>query len=405
MRIQMKGSACSREAPDVILHVRESLREYVESENFAGFDPYDALSGWVPFHWGGSWTQVVATQIQKRNPLNFRKVMGIPKERNPKGIGLFLAAYCRLAENEKDESGRRVADELFEWLVANRSPGMDHYCWGYNFDWVSPRKKIAAGVPSVVVTAFVAKGVFNYFHLTGNQRARDVLLSCCEYVLTMLPRTVFPEGVCFSYTHLFRDCCYNANMLAAEVLAMGHYLSGVEEWADLAIAATDFTLAHQKEDGRWHYSRDCDNLKERTQLDFHQGFVLDSLDAIIRLIKPSHSRYTGALAMGASFYRQAQFFEEGRSKWRLPREWPVDIHNQAQGILSFTRLRHLDSAYYSFARAIAGWTIDNMWDERGFFYYQRFPQFVNKISYIRWAQSWMFLALVEATSVERHLEK
>lgn len=370
------------------------LRDYVEREKFAGYDPYDALNGWVPFSAGGRWTEAVWTQIHKRNPVNLRPALGIAPGRNPKGIGLFLAGYSRHVYSAGSDE---VAGELFAWLLAQRSTEYPGSCWGYNFDWVNPVKTVKAGVPSVVVTAFIAKGLFEYFHRTGDLRAREVLFSCCEYVLKVLPRTETKEGICFSYTHLKRDCCFNASMLAAEILAMGFSLGGDDQWEDLAQQALWFAVAHQKEDGRWNYSRDWETGQERQQVDFHQGFVLDSIDAVARLTELEDEKVTRSLLQGAVFYRERQFFPEGRSQWRLPREWPVEIHNQAQGILTLVRLRRLRPDFLPFAETIAAWTIENMQDRRGFFYYQKFPRFTNQIPYMRWAQAWMFLALVELT--------
>jgi hypothetical protein len=49
------------------------------------------------------------------------------------------------------------------------------------------------------------------------------------------------------------------------------------------------------------------------------------------------------------------------------------------------------------AKAMAGrvvrWAIDNLQDPAGFFYFQRHRFWTNKISYMRWAQSWMLYAL------------
>ncbi len=386
-----KGSAG---ADDVLREPLERLGKYVEGEGFAGYDPYDALNGWVPFRLGGRWAGAVWTQIHKRNPVNLRPVLGIGRGRNPKGIGLFLAGYSKLRSRK---NGEEIARELFEWLMENRSAGFAGTSWGYNFDWVNPVKTVEAGVPSAVVTAFVAKGIFAYFERTGDLRAREAILGCCEYVLEELPRTETVEGTCFSYTHLKRDCCFNANMLAAEILAMGYYLGGEEKWGELARRALLFTIAHQKADGRWNYSRDWKTGRERAQIDFHQGFVLDSIDAVARLTDFESEEVEKALEKGTAFYREAQFFPDGRSKWRLPKEWPVEIHNQAQGILTMTRLRRIRPDYLPFAETIADWTIRNMQDRRGYFYYRKYPRFTNKIPYMRWAQAWMFLALVELT--------
>ena len=39
------------------------------------------------------------------------------------------------------------------------------------------------------------------------------------------------------------------------------------------------------------------------------------------------------------------------------------------------------------------WAMKHMWDEKGYFYYQSLPSYKVKISYMRWSQAWMLLAL------------
>ena len=98
--------------------------------------------------------------------------------------------------------------------------------------------------------------------------------------------------------------------------------------------------------------------------------------------------------MDSFFYYDKQFDNSGKSLYRFPRKYPIDIHNQAQGIITFSTLCNYDSNFLSFAHKIAMWTIDNMQDERGFFYFQNWNIFTNKIPYIRWSQAWMGFALI-----------
>jgi len=107
---------------------------------------------------------------------------------------------------------------------------------------------------------------------------------------------------------------------------------------------------------------------------------------------------TDAIEKGLSFYKKKQFLPSGQSLWRLPKKWPVEIHNQAQGIITFSLLESYHPDYSAFAKTIAHWTIHNMQDPSGFFYYRKYPWFTNKIPFIRWSQAWMLLALSELMS-------
>jgi hypothetical protein len=100
-----------------------------------------------------------------------------------------------------------------------------------------------------------------------------------------------------------------------------------------------------------------------------------------------------AIRKGAEFYFNEQFLGNGRSLWRIPKTFPVDIHNQSQGIATFSKLAHLNPRYLPFAVTIAKWTIHNMQHERGYFFYRNYPLYKIRISYMRWAQANMFYAL------------
>jgi hypothetical protein len=56
-------------------------------------------------------------------------------------------------------------------------------------------------------------------------------------------------------------------------------------------------------------------------------------------------------------------------------------------------LSPIDRNNLDFAKKIASWTINNMQDTSGYFYYQKWPLLINKIPYMRWSQAWMLLSL------------
>lgn len=379
---------------DHITQALTNLQAYIERERFEGYDPYDTLNANIDLSRMGKWGPVLAIQFQKRNPINIRPLLGIEKSCNPKGMGLLLNAYTILYERHPTEETRTTAKSLFNWLRDNASQGYSGYCWGYDFDWASPAKYLTAYTPSVVVTSFVGRGIFRYYQATKNPEALDVLRSACDFVMQDLPRLETRDGACISYTPVVRDCCFNASLLGAELLSSVYAVTGEEELRNLAMRAVRFTIANQHEDGRWNYSVDLDTGKRRKQIDFHQGFILDSLHAILQHTGVSDAVYRIALERGAGFYYREQFTEDGRALWRLPKRWPTDIHCQAQGILSFSKLAHLRREYLPFAKKVAEWTITHMQDEEGFFYYRKGRLLTNKIPYMRWAQAWMMLALV-----------
>lgn len=377
-----------------------SLIKYIENESFKGYDPYDTLNSAFDFSRLGKWGSLVITQIQKRNPVNIRPLLGIRKGINPKGIGLLLKAYCLLYNKTGDNEYLEKAGKLFEWLSDNFSKGFSGFAWGYDFDWVSPNDSIKAYTPSVVVTSFVIDGIFEFYKITNNSTAKNIISKSAEYIVRDIPVVEFKEGLSFSYTHINQDCCYNASLLASEILAKAGYITKSSKNNILINKAIDYVLSRQKPDGEWWYSINLETGKERRQIDFHQGFILVSLAELNKFLDIPRKDIEEAVEKGLYYYRHKQFYENGRSLWRIPKRWPVDIHNQSQGIITFSRLKEYGSDYLSFAKTIANWTIKNMQSNKGYFYYRKNPLYTNKISYIRWSQAWMMVALSELISNE-----
>lgn len=379
------------------------LIRHIESEEFRGYDPYDILNSPFPFRAFGTYGAAIATQLHKRNPINVRPLLGIRKDYNPKALGLLLYAYAGLQQLRPQIDYEPQLTQLFRLLSENVSTGYRGACWGYNFAWASPGKFLPAYAPSGVVTAFVAKGIHAYYQLSANPEAKKMLLSAAVFADQDLAVTEDATGCCISYTPFKRDCCYNASLLAAETLAMAYSINGHEAYRKKALEAVRFVIARQQADGRWNYSYDEKKGVERKQVDFHQGYVIDAIVAIGQLTGTTIPGAEEAVRKGLSFYRSQQFTNDGQSLWRFPTAYPVDIHNQSQGIITFTRqsawMKHageVDGNHLPFGEVVANWTLKNMFDDsRGYFYYRKYPFFTNRIPYLRWSNAWMMVALVE----------
>jgi len=376
-------------------HALKKLILRIEKEKYLGYDPYDALCSWIPFHFFGKVGQIGAIQIQKRLPINIRPFIGIQKGVNPKAIGLFLRSYSILNKITSSIEYNFIINKLFEWLVNNSSKGYSGICWGYNFPWVTKEKIICPYIPSSVVTGVVIKGIWEYFQVSRDTLAIDIINSAANFLINDLERTSDETGQCISYTPIKKDICYNASLLAGEVIAMSYFFTKRDELKKLCIDLINFVVERQKLDGHWNYSQNILNGKERVQIDFHQGYILESIFNIQNLLQISNNSWNISLIKGLKYYHKNQFTSNGRSYWRLPKEYPVDIHNQSQGIITFSRLYTPHCDYRLFAKTIAKWTIVNMQDSNGNFYYRKYRLYVNKISYIRWSQAWMMTALSE----------
>ena len=73
--------------------------------------------------------------------------------------------------------------------------------------------------------------------------------------------------------------------------------------------------------------------------------------------------------------------------------YPLDVHSAAQSVITLTELRDLGPDDFALAARVLTWTVRNLWDERGYFYYQKRAIGTVRIPYMRWSQAWMLRAL------------
>ena len=184
------------------------------------------------------------------------------------------------------------------------------------------------------------------------------------------------------------DFIYNSNSLVLNFLIQARGL-GFKVNEGKMLNLLEKILNGLNEEGFWYYNYST----KRIQLDYHQGFIIDMLVDAYNHSFGDRNRLFNAIKKSTSFYKNKQFNSKGVSIYRLPNKWPVDIHNQAQGIITFSKVSSILPEYAEFSSKILNWTEDNMFDNDGFFYYQMWPFFTNKIQYMRWSQAWMHLAL------------
>jgi len=377
------------------------LQQYIEGESYKGYDPYDTLMYIIPFVRINKWLAIIATQVQKRNPINIRPLLGIKKDYNPKGLGLILHAYAILQQKQPSKDYSKQIEIIIHLLKELSTKGYSGYCWGYNFGWCSPEKYLKPYSPTSVATAFIIKGFYEAYKVNPTEEIKSIILSASDFVLCDLAFTEDESGICYSYSTEKKDICYNASLLAGEILAINYAITKNESIKTKCHQIATYVVNKQHKDGHWAYSKNKANGNERTQTDFHQGFVLESLSNIINHCQIIDDAIEQALNKGCNFYIIEQFETSGRSLFRIPKKYPTDIHYQAQGIITLCRLKHNSSELHSFAKSIAEWTIENMQSKKGFFYYRVYKWFKDKTSYIRWGQAWMFLALAELIDEEK----
>lgn len=388
----------------MVADVMKSLRTYCESEQFKGWDPYDGLNSKVfqtlPFFKNSALCRLAVIQGFKRSPVNFRRLAMVPKEHNAKGIGLFLQGYCNLykAVIKNPELAESLGSakellarvrELADLLISMQSKGYSGACWGYNFDWQARRLFLfPKQTPTVVATCFCATALMDAYEITGNKDYLDVALSSAEFVLKDLHRTPINGGFLFSYSPLQgNDTVFNASLLGSRLLACCYHYTGNETYRDAARSSVEACCKAQSEDGSWVYGM----LEVQSWIDsFHTGYNLDALIAYEEMT--GDTTYHNAIDRGFKFYIENFFESDGCPKYYHDKKYPVDIHCPGQLFTTLFRLHKMEQ-YQGLAENVLDWTLTNMWDRKGYFYYQLKKGVNSRIPYMRWSNAFMFNAL------------
>lgn len=369
------------------------LDVWVEENGWDGYDPYDIRGTKIfLFLQRNKYTNFGSSFLLNRHPMVFRGFFRVKKRVNAKAMALFARAYLNLYRKTREENWLKKALVCLNWLLENPSRGYSVFCWGYPFDWQS-RVFIPKGTPSGVVTSVAAHAFLDAYEVLGEERYLRVAKGCCDFILNSLNMDeVGNDEVCFSYTPIDDFHVHNANLFSASVLLRGYVRFKEDKYKELGIRALNFTVNRQNEDGSWYYWAPPDKLRYNID-NYHTGFVLECLN-VCRRVLGREFKYGGELRKGLEFYADNLFLDNGTPKMNHDRVYPIDVHSCAQGIITFCELADFEPKYLNMAEEVARWTISNMQDKEGYFYYRIYKNGKkDKTAYIRWGEAWMLRAL------------
>jgi hypothetical protein len=389
-----------------MINVYDELFDYCAAESFAGYDPFDGLNSRIfqalPLkHF--RLARLAWLQMVKRSATNLRPALKIEKGVNAKGIALFalaeLSRFRATYQPTHAANAKNLLDKLLDLKISIRNPKSEiqnRSAFGYNFDWQSRVFFAPLGTPTIVPTAFAAQAFTEAYRLFGDEEYRQIVIEAARFVGSDLRRPVENETeICFSYTPLDQTKIYNASLLAGEVLANAGQVTGEKTYFELAEKTANYAVNNQRDDGAWIYGT---NLEQAWVDNFHTAYVLLSLFRLQKLIPGFECR--AALEKGLNYWLENFFLTDGTPKYYNRETYPVDIHSASAAIVALCELNEFDARCLPQAEKIARWTIANMRDSRGFFYYQKRREKIVKTSFIRWSNAWTLAALarlIEAT--------
>lgn len=376
----------------VFEHSFNKLEKFIHNQKYKGWDPYDGLNSKVfqalPVIRTNKLCRLIWIQIFKNNPFNLRKIFLVEKGFNSKGIALILHAKCFLYKVTKEIKYLVQIDELAELLLSLKSKGYSGDCWGYNFDWQARAFFQPSNTPTVVASVYAASALADAYEITKNEKYLKSIISCGDFILKDLNRAYDKDGnFCFSYSPLDKSKVFNASLLGSKLLALLFKYTGNIHYKEIAKKSVHYCCEKQNSDGSWVYGEQpfhqwIDN--------FHTGFNLECIS--VYQSATGDTDYQKNIDIGFNYYINTFFTANGLSKYYNNRTYPIDIHAPAQLVVTLFHLNKM-SEYSDICIKVLRWTIDNMQDSKGYFYYQKNKYISKKIPYMRWAQSWMYYSL------------
>ncbi|MDT5272981.1 MAG: hypothetical protein QOH49_5167 [Acidobacteriota bacterium] len=405
--------------PQELERVYEELRAWCRERSHAGHDPFDALNSRLfratPLK-HSRLARLAWTQAFKRSPINLRPLALVPTGRNAKGTALFaLAALSRFRATGREEY-ELEARTLLDQLLGAREETQGGAAWGYNFDWQGRAFYAPKGTPTVVPTAFAVRALVEATQVLDTPGEEGTVsegvwpyltaaTGACRFILERLNRSdETDDEVCFSYTPLDRTRVFNASLLAGEALAAAGAVTGPKAWPDYALRAARYVVRRQRADGSWAYGADS---YQSWADNFHTAFVLTSLVRILRDCAPqleadetTRAEIEDALKRGYRFWREGFFLADGWPKYYHHGAHPADAHSAGAALVALAELREREPDAAELAHRVAAWTLRELYDPRGFFYYQKRRLRTVRTPYMRWSQAWMAYGMARVLEVD-----
>ena len=383
-------------ATDLLQSRLGKLERWVEEHDYEGYEPFDGMASWLrAFTFHNGFMERLLIQLVRQSPVNLRPLLGVKPHLSTKGRGYMALGYLKHYGFSGEEGYRARAEGSLNWLMENRSPNNPEYGWGNHFDFSSRGGRLPKHEPTIVWNSLIGQAFLDGYELLRERKYLEVAESVCRWILR-LPREITSSGSCLSYVAYQKNSVHNANMLGAALLARTARFTGDRNALRVAKEAMEFSCSRQLGDGAWYYG-----VHPNTHWidNFHTGYNLDSLRSYID--NTGDPDYAGNLRRGYEYFKRTFFEESGRPKYYHNRAYPIDIQCAAQAIDTLTGFSASDETSLELAVKVAKWTMGNMQDDSGYFYYRILPRMKVKIPMMHWGQATMYKALVQLTGTLR----
>ena len=389
-----KGSATRIASSVAMEEIHDSIQRlatWSEKNDYRGYDTFDGLNARFvrPLTFENKFLRTVLQQGVRRFPVNLRPLLGVEKGESTKAMGFYARGFIRLHAATGDQVWADRAEGALQWLINHQTPGYSGACWGNHFDYQSRSFYLAKGVPTIVWSSLIGHAFLDGYDHFQKGEYLQIANSISEHIVRDLNIHPDGDGACINYIPGSDCLVHNANTLGGGFLARTYSYTNNESYRSVAQNAMQYTAQHQRPDGSWYYG-------EKTNLhwvdNFHTGYVLDCFKHYVE--STGDHRFDENLERGYKFWKATFFLADGMPRYYDHKALPVDIQCCSQAIDTLVFFSDRDPEALPLALKVAQWTIKNMQDRTGYFYYRRYSRWlVNKTPTLHWGQATMMCAL------------
>lgn len=386
------------------LSTYNELKNWIEQKQVSSFDLADVKTKWifiklVQFGHQSKFLRKFFSPfifLAERYPKYLRPLFLVRKRAYVQSKAIMARAYLHEYEWNKNEDSLNKAEAMLTWIKSKRNKSFQWHCWGQPYNWYI-RKRIPANTPRTTVSTQVGNALLDAYEITGKEEYLKTAIDIGQFVIHGLNWKADKDGdICFSYTSADHYHIHNANMMAAAFILRVWQKNNDNNLKEFALKALRFTIKHQNPDGSWFYWAPPDKVLGKID-NYHTGYVLEALMVIEKLLKEDFP-YHNELKIGLDFYHQHLFEQDTLAKMTHKSLYPIDMQSCAQAIITLSMASEYNPVFLQTARNVADWSILNMKDKRGFFYYRMYKnKKVDKTPYMRWSETWMMRALILLT--------
>lgn len=303
----------------------------------------------------------------------------------------FVNLYQHTGEQQYIDKAKSIAADLMKTAITD----YEGTAWGYPFDWMTTRGLWKRGTPLITSTPYCFEAFLKLYDSTGDKQYLDTAYSIYQFALKTIKDLVLNEReAASSYSPFDKSQILNASAYRSMMLVESYKRFNENIAKETAERNINFVLSSQMENGAWLYA--MNDERDAFIDNFHTCFVLKNLFKSNTVLH--NATIEAAIKKGYNFYKSNLLDDQGlpipfakAGRFNIVKR---ELYDFAEGINLGCLLKDLDADAMPIATRLAKELIENFQKKNGSFVTRvNFLNGTNKVTYLRWPQAQLFMAL------------